>query len=57
MIRTLQWITKRRARRLVDESMHRWHRGVDDLRPFLLELSVNMLTGPTTLTDEDFGGT
>lgn len=56
VIRTLQWITIRRARRLVDDSQHRWHSGVNDLRPFLLELSINILTGPTTLTDEDLVG-
>ena len=56
VIRTLQWITVRRARRLVDGSQHRWHSGVDDLQPFLLELSLNILTGPTTLTDEDLIG-
>ena len=56
VIRTLQWITIRRARRLVDDSQHRWHAGVADLRPFLLELSINILTGPTTLTDEDLVG-
>ena len=57
MIRTLQWITVRRARRLVDDSQHRWHSGLADLRPFLLELSVNILTGPTTLTDADLMAT
>jgi AcrR family transcriptional regulator len=57
VIRTLQWITIRRARRLVDDSKHRWHSGVEDLRPFLLELSINILTGPTTLTGEDLAGT
>jgi AcrR family transcriptional regulator len=56
VIRTLQWITIRRARRLVDDSQHRWHAGVEDLRPFLLELSINILTGPTTLTNEDLVG-
>jgi AcrR family transcriptional regulator len=56
VIRTLQWITIRRARRLVDGSEHRWHSGVDDLQPFLLELSINILTGPTTLTDADLVG-
>lgn len=53
VIRTLQWITIRRARRLVDGSQHRWQSGIADLRPFLLELSVNILTGPTTLTDAE----
>ncbi len=53
VIRTLQWITVRRARRLVDDSQHIWQTGLADLRPFLLELSINMLTGPTTLTDGD----
>ena len=56
VIRTLQWITVRRARRLVDDTMHRWSSGVADLRPFLLELSINILTGPTTLTDADLSG-
>jgi AcrR family transcriptional regulator len=56
VIRTLQWVTIRRARRLVDGSQHRWHSGVGDLQPFLLELSINILTGPTTLTDEDLIG-
>lgn len=54
LIRMLQWITVRRARRLLDESPHLWTAGIADLRPFLLELSVNLLTGPTTLTDEYF---
>ncbi len=53
VIRTLQWMTERRARRLVDDSPHRWHSGVGDLRPFMLELSLNILTGPTHLTDDD----
>jgi AcrR family transcriptional regulator len=53
VIRTLQWITIRRARRLIDNSQHRWRSGVEDLRPFLLELSLNILTGPTTITDAD----
>ncbi|MGZ4757211.1 MAG: TetR/AcrR family transcriptional regulator [Acidimicrobiia bacterium] len=57
VIRTLQWITVRRARRLVDDSQHRWHSGLADLRPFLLELSLNILTGPTTLTDADLMAT
>jgi AcrR family transcriptional regulator len=56
VIRTLQWITIRRARRLVDDSQHRWHSGVADLHPFLLELSINILAGPTTLTDDDLTG-
>lgn len=53
VIRTLQWITVRRARRLVDDAQHHWHSGLADLRPFLLELSINTLTGPTTITDAD----
>ncbi|HEY3722921.1 MAG TPA: TetR/AcrR family transcriptional regulator [Acidimicrobiia bacterium] len=52
VIRTLQWITERRARLLVDAS-ETWRSGVGDLRPFMLELSLNILTGPTHLTDED----
>jgi AcrR family transcriptional regulator len=53
VIRTLQWMTVRRARRLVDDSMHVWRTGMGDLRPFMLELSLNILTGPTRLTDSD----
>jgi AcrR family transcriptional regulator len=53
VIRTLQWMTVRRARRLVDDSMHVWQTGMGDLRPFMLELSVNILTGPSDLTDAD----
>jgi AcrR family transcriptional regulator len=53
VIRTLQWITIRRARRIVDASQHRSRSGRADLRPFLLELSMNILTGPTALTDTD----
>jgi AcrR family transcriptional regulator len=57
VIRTLQWITIRRARVLIDDSQHRWRSGVGDLRPFLLELSINILTGPTTMTDGDLTAT
>jgi AcrR family transcriptional regulator len=53
VIRTLQWMTERRARRLVGDSQHPWNSGVGDLRPFMLELSLNILTGPTQLTDDD----
>jgi AcrR family transcriptional regulator len=52
VIRTLQWMTVRRARLLVDDGQ-RWRSGVGDLRPFMLELSVNILTGPSELTDRD----
>jgi AcrR family transcriptional regulator len=53
VIRTLQWITVRRARRLIDDTDQVWRTPLADLRPFLLELSINLLTGPTTLTDAD----
>jgi AcrR family transcriptional regulator len=53
VIRTLSWITIRRARRLSDPTSHMWRSGVADLGPFLLELSVNILAGPTTLADAD----
>lgn len=56
VIRTLQWLTIRRARRLVNDSEYRWRSGAGDLRPLMLELSINILAGPTTLTDDDLTG-
>lgn len=51
-LRTLQWIMVRRARRLVAGTRPSWSVEPDATRPFLIELVLNMLTPPTSLTDE-----
>ncbi len=53
VIRILQWMTVRRARLLVDDTRAAWRSGVGDLRPFMLELWVNILAGPSGLSDAD----
>ncbi len=54
VIRTLQWMTVRRARHLTDDTLTEWTTRIDDLRQLMLEVSLNLLTGPTTMTDADF---
>jgi AcrR family transcriptional regulator len=52
VLRTLQWITLRRARRIVNNIVPSWSVDPDATRPFLIELTLNILTPPTALTDE-----
>ena len=55
VLRTLQWLTVRRARRYLDQS-HVSDEQSATTRPFLIELVLNMLTPSTTITDEELGG-
>jgi AcrR family transcriptional regulator len=52
VLRTLQWITVRRARRIVAGTKPAWSSDPAATRPFLMELVVNILTPRTNLTDE-----
>jgi AcrR family transcriptional regulator len=52
VLRTLQWITVRRARRIVEGGQPPWPTDPASTRPFLIELVLNILTPATTLTDE-----
>jgi AcrR family transcriptional regulator len=54
VIRTLQWMTVRRARHLTDHTLTEWQTRIDDLSQLMLETSINILTGPTSMTDADF---
>jgi AcrR family transcriptional regulator len=54
VIRTLQWMTIRRARHMTDDTLCGWATRVGDMKVLMLELSMNILTGPTTMTDADF---
>jgi AcrR family transcriptional regulator len=51
VLRTLQWITVRRARRIVEGAHPKWATDPPSTRPFLIELVLNILTPPTSLTD------
>jgi AcrR family transcriptional regulator len=53
VLRTLQWITVRRARRILQGIQPPWATDPVATRPFLVELALNILTPPTTLTDEE----
>ena len=44
VLRTMQWITVRRARRYLGESRPSGHRGPATTRPFLLEVMLNILS-------------
>ncbi len=50
VLRTLQWMTVRRARRLLKGEQPSWQVDPGTTRPFVLELVVNILTPGTTLT-------
>jgi len=51
VLRTLQWITVRRARRLLSGEQPSWPTDPAGTRSFLLELTLNILTPQTDLTD------
>jgi AcrR family transcriptional regulator len=51
VLRTLQWITVRRARRLIEGRRAAWSSDPGTTRPFLIELVLNILTPPSALTD------
>jgi AcrR family transcriptional regulator len=53
VLRTLQWITVRRARRLLSGEPGPWRIDPESTRPFLIELSLNILTPPTTVSGAD----
>lgn len=52
VLRTLQWITVRRARRALSGDQPSWRTDPAGTRPFLLELNLNILTPPTGLSDD-----
>jgi AcrR family transcriptional regulator len=51
VLRTLQWMTVRRARRVVDGSQAPWPDDPLGTRTFVLEIVLNILTPPTALRD------
>jgi AcrR family transcriptional regulator len=53
VLRTVQWLTVRRARRLLDGAQPGWTVDPDATRPFVLELALNILTPPTAITDDE----
>jgi AcrR family transcriptional regulator len=53
VLRTLQWMTVRRARRFLSGDRPTWHLDPATTRPFVLELVLNILTPPTTVTEYD----
>jgi AcrR family transcriptional regulator len=50
-LRTLQWMTVRRARRVLDGTPPPWPDDPIATRPFVLEVILNILTPPTTVRD------
>jgi AcrR family transcriptional regulator len=56
VLRTLQWLTVRRARRALSEEQPAWHVDPGATRPFVLELVLNILTPPTSVADVDLLG-
>lgn len=53
VLRTLQWLTVRRARRSLGTERPRWHLEPAATRPFVFELVLNILTPPTSIADAD----
>ncbi len=51
VLRTLQWMTVRRARRFLSEARPPWQVDPGTTRPFVLELVLNMLTPASTVTE------
>lgn len=53
VLRTLQWLTVRRARRSLGTARPPWQLEPTAARPFVLELVLNILTPPTSIADSD----
>lgn len=56
VLRTLQWLTVRRARRALSTEQPAWHVDPAATRPFVLEVVLNILTPPTALADAELPG-
>ncbi|HEY3722800.1 MAG TPA: TetR family transcriptional regulator [Acidimicrobiia bacterium] len=56
VLRTLQWLTVRRARRSLGTERPPWHLEPAATRAFVLELVLNILTPPTSIADTDLVG-
>jgi AcrR family transcriptional regulator len=51
VLRTLQWMTVRRAGRVLAGTQEPWPDDPEGLRSFVLEIALNILTGPTNVCE------
>jgi AcrR family transcriptional regulator len=56
VLRTLQWITVRRAGRILSGARPEWPTDPTRTRSFLMELGLNILTPETTVTEAELRG-